>query len=358
VKAEEVTEQILGAWDEIVGAETPSNEEANEPEDEQPLEPEDDEALEPGSDDGAAEQEEEEEPSDEEAEETVPSEDEEGEPDEEPEIEGTEFATEDPEIKAFLSKFQGDPEKALRYGLQSQQALSRLNEEKRALAARAQELETQLAQAKAFESGGTILGEEQRAWVGEALESGNPIAYVREAVKAGEFDLARGVCAAWGDHAPYEALRAAQLIDYAEASALEPQEQATAIPQPLDRGELLRVLTDHFPDLPAFAPQMQETIDRLGETHPLVVEARSDDPEQAVRGVVGIYEIARASQRATADAREEIKTGARDKARSAQKRAVVASSGASPSPGETPKPRNLGPGLTLEALDAEWAANT
>jgi hypothetical protein len=297
VKAEEVTEQILGAWDEIVNEDEPETEteevegaEVGEPVEESAEDPETEEAEE--SDDG---EETEDEPAEEEEEEQVG----EGDEGEEPEVGAEpEFETDDPEIKAFLTKFQGDVGKALRYGLQSQRALSTQNDEKRSLSRRVSELEAQLAETNAFSPGGVLLNEEQRTWVGEALESGNPVLYVREAVKAQEFELAKAVCQAWGEHAPYEALRAAQLIDYAEASASSPQE-GYAEPDPLDHNELLRVLSDHFPDLPEYASQMTTAMEQLGEGHPLVVDARSNDPEQAVRGVVGIYEIARASARST-----------------------------------------------------------
>jgi hypothetical protein len=357
VKAEEVTEQILGAWDEIVAEDEPAQETTDEVEGAEVGEPEQESAEEPETEEEGDEEETEEESDEPEEEEVEEEEVGEGDDGDEPEVgDEPEFATDDPEIKAFLAKFQGDVEKALRYNLQAQRALSTQNDEKRLLARRVSELETQLAETTAFSPGGVLLNEEQRTWVGEALESGSPVLYVREAVKAQEFDLARAVCSAWGEHAPYEALRAAQLIDYAEASTSTSQEAVE--PEPLDHNELLRVLSDHFPDLPNYASQMTAAMEHLGEGHPLVVDARSHDPEQAVRGVVGIYEIARASERSTSSAREEIQNGAREKAKSARKRAVVSSTGASPSPGETPRSVRLGPGLTLDQLDEEWARNS
>lgn len=356
MKTEEVTEQILGAWDEIANEGEPEP----EPETAEEVEGAEVETPEEESDEPESEEPEEGEESEDEPEEEEEAEEEEvgeGDEGEEPEV-GDEpgFKTDDPEITAFLSKFQGDVGKALRYGLQSQRALSTQNDEKRLLTRRVADLEAQLAETNAFSPGGVLLNEEQRTWVGEALESGSPVLYVREAVKAQEFDLARAVCSAWGEHAPYEALRAAQMIDYAEASTSTASQAVE--PDPLDHNELLRVLSDHFPDLPEYASQMTAAMEHLGESHPLVVDARSNDPEQAVRGVVGIYEIARASERSTLSAREEIQNGAREKAKSARKRAVVSSTGASPSPGETPRSVRLGPGLTLDQLDEEWARNS
>jgi hypothetical protein len=90
-----------------------------------------------------------------------------------------------------------------------------------------------------------------------------------------------------------------------------------------------------------------------------VIDARSGDPDTAVRGVLGIYEVARASTHALSSTRDEIRNGNREKAASARKRAVVSSAGASPSTGEAPRShKSLGPGLTLDQLEAEWEANS
>jgi len=348
VNPEEITAQIMDAWDEIAPSEgdTPGGQPEPEVEETPAGEPE------IGDTEGDTDEEEPEVEAEEpeEGDEEDEADEEGGDEEEAPAPSG--FIPDDPELAAFLTKFQGDVSKALRYGLQSQQALSRMNERERALLQRAQDLEVQLSEANAFAGGGVLLSEEQRSWVGEAIESGNPVMYVREAVRAQEFDLARAVCAAWGDHAPFEALRAAGMVDQAEAYSASNTVQA----QPIDHSELLGVLSQHFPDLPEYAEQMKQTIDGLGDNHPLVIEARSNDPQQAVRGVIGIYEIARASTRATASTREQIKNGNREKAQSARKAAVVSSGGASPSPSETPRSNiRLGPGLTLEQLDEEWA---
>jgi hypothetical protein len=144
-----VTQQILEAWDEVEGATNPNaepeeevsaetatpepdEEEAGEEEQEGGAEGEPDEDEELGEEGAEPETEDEEEVTAEEG-----GEEGQGEP-----PEATDY--DDPEIRAFLAKFQGDVEKALRYGLQSQQSLSRQGQEKAVLARRVQELEAQL----------------------------------------------------------------------------------------------------------------------------------------------------------------------------------------------------------------------
>lgn len=348
MKPEEVTDQILGVWNEVAEPEQPETEEP-EPEEGATVEPAEEVVAEPEPDSGEEEGEQEEEGDDEDAEEEP------GEEGEQPEQEETaeEF---EPDVRAYLDRYQGDVGRALKGAIQLQQALGRQGQEKAVLTRRVSELEGALAETSAFGTG-PLLSEEQRNWVGEALATGNPLVYVREAVKAGEYDLARGVCAAWGDHAPYDALRAAQMIDYAESTALNSTVEAEP-PQPINHGELLDVLAEHFPELPGYAEQMTTTISQLGENHPLVIDARSNDPEQAVRGVIGIYEIARASTNAVSQTREVVKNGRRDEATAARKKAVVSTSEASPSPSESPRAGKIGPGLTLDQLDEEWGRHT
>jgi len=351
VRPEDVTAQILSAWAEETGEEPESPAEEPAPE-EEPGEQEQVEVEQPEEEEASPPAEEPEQESEDEEE----PEPEQGEPEQEPgEEDEEEF---DPEIRAFLAKFQGDTEKALRYGIQSQHALSRQGQEKQALERRVRELEGELQQAAAFQGDAVLLNEAQRNWVTEAMESGNPQLYVRNAVNAGEFGLARAICTEWGHEQPYEALRTSQAVDVAEGqfyanmeAAQEPQASFTA-------EQLLGELATHFPDMPKYAAQMTAAIAQLGDAHPLVIDARSQDPDAAVRGVMGIYEIARASTHSLASAKEELKNGNREKASNAKRKAVVASAAASPSAGETPSPRRIGPGLTLEQLEEEWARNT
>jgi len=348
-----VTAQILGAWEEAGGdpseptAEEPVETEEDAPPIEQPVEPEEEET--PA----------EEEPVEEEGEEEVPAEEEPA-PEEGEEAEPEEAAEEeyDPEIRAFLAKFQGDVGRALRYGVQSQHALSRQGSEKQALERRVRELESELTQANAFTGDAVLLNEAQRNWVTEAIESGNPSLYVRNAVNAGEFGLARAICTEWGHEQPYDALRTSQAVDVAEGNYYATMEAEAQPEVSFSAEQLLGELERHFPDMPKYAAQMTSAIAQLGDLHPLVIDARSQDPEAAVRGVMGIYEIARASTHSLASAKEEVRNGNREKATSAKRKAVVASAAVSPSPGETPSQHRIGPGLTLEQLDEEWARNT
>ena len=359
METKEITDQILKAWDEITEPETPAEgepaPETDEPETEEEEtageEQEEGAAVEPSEEEEAPATEEEPETEDEPEEET----DGEDEPEAEPEVESS-FETDDPEARAFLSKYQGDVERALKGGLQMQQALSRQNLEKQALEARVGELETQLAQTTPFETGPHFLTAEQREWVGQAMESGNPTQFVRAAVEQGEFGLARAVCSEWGNEAPYEALRLANAIDAAEYAMSEAAAAPVEYP-PIDHRALLDALVPYYPEIPQYAGQMTETIAKLGNEHPLVVESRSNDPETAMRGVIGIYEIARASSAALASTRETVRNGHRVDADAKRKKAVVSSAAASPSPSESARPKNLGPGLTLEALDDEWERN-
>jgi hypothetical protein len=203
-----------------------------------------------------------------------------------------------------------------------------------------------------------MLNEQQRSWVGEAIDSSNPLAYVREAVRAGEFDLARAVCVEWGRDpaSAFDAMRVATMVDQAETQAVAAQPQPEV--EPVKPAVLLQTLEEYFPDMPAYEEKMVEMMGSLGDNHPLVVEARSGDPETAVRGIIGIYEIARASTHTLAETRAEVKNDRRAAATAARKKAVVSTSEASPSPSESPRAKKLGPGLTLEQLDQEWAANT
>jgi hypothetical protein len=342
---EEVTQQILEAWDELEG---PSPDETTVEEEEPGEEQETpDEEGEPEA-----------EPAEEEAEEPEPEEGEEEE--EEPEVTAeAETATvtlpDDPLFRAWLSRYQGDVQKALEGAYQLEKVLGRQGQEKAVLTRRVQELESQIAEVTAFQSEPVVLTPEQQAWAEEALESGSPSNYVRQAVRAGEFGLARAICTEWGRDAPYDALRAVQAIDTAEMQAYEAAQPQV---EPVNVDAMLNILVEHFPDMPQYEAEMLETMGRLGSNHYSVIDAHSSDPEVAVRGILNIYEIARASSHTLAKAKSELRNGRGEEAASQRRKAVVSSAGASPSPGETPRAGRLGPGLTLAQLEAEWDANS
>jgi len=300
------------------------------------------EAEEPEDEEEEPEPEPEEEPEEGEAEEG--EEGEEGEP-------TVEYETDDPEVLAWLKRYQGDVDRALKGAVALQRAMGRQGQEKAVLNRRVQELERQLGQAQAFSGSQPFLTEDQRAWVETAADSGNPIAFVRAAVDEGEFELARAVCHAWARDDSFSAMRAAQAIDAAEFNASTAQiEQQT-----LETPKLLEILAEHYPDLPQYQQKMADLIEQMGPAHPLVEDARSPDPQTAARGIVGIYEVARASSTTITSAREQVRKHQRANGDAARAKARVSSAGASPSPGETPRPVALMPGLTLEQLDAEWA---
>jgi hypothetical protein len=346
LKTEEVTQQILGAWDEMQEADEaepegavapPVEDEPEKPEGEEVETPEADEPEQPESDESAE---------DEPAEES-----EEGEPEEEAaEQDAPEF--EDVEVQAFLSKYNGDVEKALKGGAELQRLIERQGREKNDAIARAEQLEAQLIQAQAFGGLGTVLSDDQQEWVATAAESANPAAYVQQAMQAGEFELARAVCREWATVNPFEAMRVGQWVDATEAQASQP-----AAPEPVDPGETWKGLATAYPELRSYEAQMVQTLERLGPDHPLVQEARSTDQAQAVRGIIGIYEIAKAATFALSETRDGIKAKQRQAAEDAIGAAVVTSGVNTPSAGGTPRPRMLMPGLSQEDFDAAFAAS-
>lgn len=346
-----VTQEILRAWDDD------EDESTGEPTDEvvtdTPEESEEEEEQEQADGDEAEDE-------DDEAESDEAEEDDSEEAVEEGEAEETSdeeppllFDTDDPEVIAFMRKYQDDPERAIKGSVQLQRALGRQGQEKAVMQRRIQQLEQEMAQQQSFSNGGFALSQEQREWVNEALESGNPQAYVQRAVQATEFDLARAVCGEWARESPFEAMRIAQAIDNAEYN-YDQRQVSEQIGSTVDRGLLMTALVDHFPEMPLYEEQMTALLSNLGPAHPMVVDAHSDDPETAARGIIGIYEIARAQTATVKSAREKIKQERRQSADGAKRRAQVSSASASPSAGETPRPRQLMPGLTLEQLDAEW----
>lgn len=340
MKTEDVTAQILGAW-EAIEEETAEPEAATiaPPEAEEPEQPE-------GEEPEGEEEAEQEEAEQEEEEETEESgeEAEEGEAEEEaPEV--------DVEVQAFLAKYGNDPDKALKGAAELQRLMGRRDQEKIELARRVEQLEAAAAQAQAFSSVGGYLSDEQREWVEAAVESPNPAGYAQQAIQAGEYELARALCREWAQVNPYEATRVGQFVD-----AVEYQEtQRQAEPEPVPPATTWKALTESYPELRTYEGQMVGTLERLGPEHPLVQEARSTDPAQAVRGIFGIYEIAKASTFALSETRNGVKAKQRQAASDAIEAAVVTSSSNSPSAGETPRKRRLMPGLSEEDFEAAFA---
>ena len=341
---DEVTAQIMSAWDEIQEEETPvetpepaSPEE--EPEDEQEDEQEEeDETGVPGSGD---EEDEDEEEGDE-------SESEDGEQPEESVTAA--FESDDPEVLAFLAKYQGDLGQALRGAAELQRVIGRQGSEKAALAQRVQELEAAIEQDRAFAPSVGFLTPEQQQWAEEALATGNPALYIQRAAQEGEFGLARAIANEWVREQPADGFRALQYLDQAEHRALAPE------PQPVDTGVLLDVLAENFPDMRTYEAEMVNKLNQWGPAHPLVQDAKSGDVQVAARAIIAIYEAARASSTSVRSAREGIKRKHRQQADDERGNAQVSSASPAPSASETPRrQRPLMPGLTLEQLDAEFA---
>lgn len=338
----EVTEQILAAWDDETTDEATTTEEGDTVPVEAPAEEETVEA--------------EEEPETEEVEtEEEDAEADEGEEGEEEEVVEAPQFSDDPEVQAFLAKYQGDPEKALRGAAELQRVLGRQGQEKAVLARKVEELEQQLERAATLAQTGVFLSPEQQQWVEHAVESGDPRQFVTQALQVEEFDLARAVCEQWAQEQPYDAARLASQVDqYEQQVRTQTQQFQEQQEVQVDHGALMNVLTEYFPQMPAYEEQMVSTLGALGESHPLVQDARASDPETAARGIIGIYEIARASAATVKTTRAKVRADQQQEADNAREQAVVSSGQTTPAAGETPRSRQLGPGLTLEALDAAW----
>jgi hypothetical protein len=350
MSAREITDQILSAWeDPPAEPEQPTAQEPepeSEPEGEPEGEPEDkpEEIVEAGAPDEASL------PAAEEPEEKEEGE-EETEPQAEPDATST-FTTDNPEAQAILAKYKGNVEQALVGQANLERVMGRQAKELSDLRRRVPELEQQLLQSQSTQPQ-YALDPQQSAWVESAIESGDPRSYIQAAISEGQFDLARAVCDQWAQESPYDAMRVANQIDIVEANAYATAQvqEPEFVPNPQ---ALLDALVPYFPDLPQHADRMTEIIGKLGDQHPLVADARSTDPDAAVRGVVGILEIARASSTSVSTAREQVKQEQRQKADDARNGAVVSSSRATPAVTEAPRPHRLGPGLTMEDLDAAW----
>jgi len=342
--AQQVTAQIMGAWDELQAEEDEAAETVDT--EAEPDSDEDDESQESGEEAN----DEAEEPAEDEDEEDGDEGDEEDEDEEEAEQPSP--AYEDTEIQAFLAKYGGDVDAALKGAADLQRVLGRQGSEKNQLAQRVAELEDELQRARAFSGVGPAVSEEQRVWIEEAVNSANPGAYVNGAIHAGEFELARAVCREWSREDPYTALRSAQFVDQAQAHA---QQQADPLNGPIDTGVLLNALADNFPEMRQHEASMVGVLARLGPAHPLVMDAQSGDLERAARAILSIYEIARGSATQVKSTRDGIRRKQREAADDVRQAAVVSSASAAPSVTETPRPTRLGPGLTLEALEAEFS---
>lgn len=340
---------VLAALDEDIGAhglngEEPTDEPTGEVEaPEPPPSDEEEEGEEEEAEEVSAEEQAEEEEGEDEDAEEEDKEDEEGESRDEP-LSLT-FSSEDPDVLSLLSRYDNDVEKALRGQVELQRVLTRQGHDKNALSQRVQQLEQELAQAQMFATEPSFLTEEQQTWVEEAVQSGQPNVYIRQAVAAQEFALARAVAEAWGNEQPYPALRAGQMVDAAEAQAYA--QMAPAV-DTFETAELLQILAEHYPDLPNHEQQMVGTIGQLGEGHPLVMLARSGVPEEAARGIIGIYEIARAKSATVETTKASVKKKQKEAGSRAREDAVVSSSQSSPASTQAPRSVEIAPGLTMD----------
>jgi hypothetical protein len=340
---EEITDQTLKAFEDLL------NEDEREPEveeevttipeeederdrdqEETPEEPEEDDEEEAGEDEGEGE----------------PEEEEEGTGGEGEEID----AGRDIDVQAFLAKYGGDVEKALKGAADLYHLVNRQGQEKNAALARAEELEAQLQRLQAFSTSSIPLSEEQREWAEEAAGSGNPAGYVQMAVDAAEFDLARAVCEQWAREDPFNAGRIGQQID-----AIEQQANAAAQQPVFELPKMLDAAREQFPDMPVYWGQMTRLIYQLGDDHHLVVAARSSDVHEAARGIVGLYDYAKATTVNVREAKDKVRADRRQAGVDERQRAQVTSATTSPAQAQTPRRNEIMPGLTLEDLEAEFA---
>ena len=351
-----ITEAILGAWDDDE-EKAPDQEspEVAEPVETTPEDAEDQDEDVSGDEVEETEEEEEEvstEPGEEVEEEEAPEEDEEEEPSGE-EGEPVTAVSDDPVVQAFLARHNNDVELALKAAANQNQLLGRQGYELGQLRSRVSELEAEIEQANAFRQPGTFVSPEQAEWLEEAVASENPVAYIQGAVEAQEFDLARAVLER-GEFTSFQAVRLAQVIDAAEGRTVQAAEPN--LEGPLDHQALFSVLQQWYPDMPQFSAEMTSTLAALGDEHPLAALARSQDPAEAAQGIIGLYEIARAKTATVASSREAVKTKSRQAAEDVRRQAQVSSAEATNPPTQTPRTREVMPGLTFEALEAEFDA--
>jgi hypothetical protein len=343
VDTDEVTRQTLAAWDEMQAEEEqPTDEVAEQDPGDEIEQPEEDEVEQPAEEEQPDEEEAEEETDEDESEEEGDAEEE----TEEPVVAA--YETDDIEIRAFLNKYGGDLDAALKGAAEISHLINRQGQQKNAALQRVAELEAELEQARLYTPGGVMLNDEQRSWVDTAVESGNPANYVTQAIEAGEYELARAVCREWAREDPYSAMRAGQYVDSAEA------EVANYV-EPIDMGRLLEAMKTEIPDMPNYSAKMTEIIHSLGDEHPLVLDARSGDIMVAAQAIARIYEYAKTSTATVTRAKQQVREEQRQNGAVAKRKAVVSSAAASPSATEPPRTVRLGPGLTLEQLEAEFS---
>jgi len=333
---DEITRQTLEAFDDLL-----TDEERGEPGDpEEELKT----VEEPDEDEQPVE-----EPPDYEPEEE-PDEDEDEEAEEEDEDEPEEVVAEfSPDVQAFLAKYGGDVEAALKGAAELSHVLGRQGREKTQLQEQVDELQRQLARAQTFSSGAIPFNEEQREWIEEAAGSDNPAGFVQLAVDQGEFDLARAVCQEWAREDPFNAGRVGAQVDSIEQASRVVEQPA------FDLGHMLEAARDHFPDMPAYWGQMSRLIYTLGDDHYLVVAARSQDVEEAARGIVGLYDMAKTTTVNVREAKETVRAKKRKAGDDVRREAQVTSAATSPAREQTPRQTQIMPGLTLEELEAEFA---
>jgi hypothetical protein len=267
-------------------------------------------------------------------------------------IEGFDIA--DPEIQAYLALYQNDPLKALQAAAHLRYAFDRQGTDLGKARERAAELEAQINRARML-GGGAPLSEEQYQWAEGAAASAAPGAYVQQALDAGEFDLARAVCSYWARESPYEAARAGLVVDQAETQVVERAQAPIEAPT----ADIVDALKANVPGFRDWEPQMVTVFNHLGPGHHLVQEARSNNVDVAMRALMSIYEIAQASTASVQEQRTEIKKRARAESSSAKAKAAVTSSANSTGTKETPRRDvQILPGLTMEDLETEFAAQS
>lgn len=340
----EITRQTLSAWDEIIAEEERERAEAAgetpEPSPEEEPKEADEAGEEEQEDDSGAEVGDEDDD-----EEDAEEEGEDGDAEHDGE---SAYETEDIEVRAFLDKYGGDLDKALKGAAELAHVLGRQGMEKTQLQSEVEAMREEIERLRLVAAGATPLTEEQRAWVEQAVTSGNPAFFVQQAVDAGEFDLAKNLCQEWGREDPFNARRVADQVDQIE-------EQARNVPQYVDHERLLAVMVERDPQMRGYEEAMIQVVERLGAEHVIVQDARSNDLNRSISGLQAIYELAKASRTSVKAAREEVRTKARAKADRAKADAVVTSGNGSVANGGTPRSREVMPGLTFEALEAAFA---
>jgi len=259
----------------------------------------------------------------------------------------------DPEVRAFLAKYGGDPEKALKGAAELSRLLGRQGRDLSKATEENAQLRAALIESQTVNAGlGAPLNEAQREWVEGAAQSPNPAAFVQQAVNEGQFELARAVCREWAVSNPYDAMQVGGWVNGREAEMY----QAVAQGPQASTDQIIAALDEAMPEMRPYYATMTQVIAQLGDEHPLVQQSRSNDPEDAMAGMIGLYEIARASTATIEGAQSELKKRKRREADDERAKGVVSSGANSPSRAETPRDRLLMPGLTQEALDTEFAA--